>query len=535
MDELRLLFLLLQLVYRLVRGIIRMLWGIGRFIVTRLAAKLRFVPAGTAPIPKRSQPRASTGGKGGRAPAPQPAPRPAVDPALVAKLGAQVQELMKRAGALEDRCDADPLCAPLRPTLRDFVTPKLASALAEVRKASSPGALREVASLGAYLDALLRLLSLMADQRVDPSLDELIDDADTLAEACYRPVVDYCRTNDVPLSSDRTATVFGDDCSPWLGRIDDPTGLAILHLPWSWLAEVHRWPAIGHEVGHDFYDSVAGLDEELVRRLGLVDALDDPAIVDGRYGVSQDDVDRLVAVWRQELAADAFGVMMLGPAYAVTTMRIFARPDEPVQALAVSVDGDEYEVHPPGHVRVAVVCRLLGRMGYGKIADQLEQRWRAQHKEPRSIFLPSKSTGWIRIEDAPFIERSLDVATALYRDGFTALRGIPLASMPGFDFGPREHEGALRIQAAFLGGAAPSTTDARLLIAGAVLAFDARPNDNARLLRAARLAVGKLPLPVAKVPGLAGRGPGAPTREILRDAILLDAILTPRNPLLQRR
>src|SRR5438445_655449 len=73
-----------------------------------------------------------------------------------------------------------------------------------------------IASSLRYLNALMQLLARMAEQRSDPNLDELIDDADTLAEACYRPIVDYCRTSDVPLSSNRTAAVFGDDCSPSL-------------------------------------------------------------------------------------------------------------------------------------------------------------------------------------------------------------------------------------------------------------------------------------------------------------------------------
>ena len=411
------------------------------------------------------------------------------------------------------------------PTLRDFVLPQVDATLVAVRHATGATDLGPLGSTGARLDALTKLVSRMADQRCDPSYDDLIDDADTLAAACYQPVVDYCRTNDVPLSSDRTLTVFGDDCSPWLGRIDDPTGLAILHLPWTWMAEVHRWPAIGHEVGHDFYESVAGLDDEVLRRHGLTGAAEDASVLDGKDGVHVRDIDRIVTRWRRELVADAFGVMMLGPAYVVTTAAIFERPDQPMQTLAVQVDGSDYKVHPPEHVRVVALCRLLSRMGYGALGVTMEEKWRARHGEPGGLLLPVPE-GWLRIADEPFIDRAVMLTASLYQEGFAALRGIPLSSIPGFDFGPREHEAALRARDAFLADGRAPPSDPRLLIAGAVLAWAERPGDNARLLRAARRAVGRLPAPVSA--GVGAPAPRAGTeQDLLRDAFLLDVLLAP--------
>src|SRR5262249_2125265 len=154
-----------------------------------------------------------------------------------------------------------------------------------------------------------------------------------------------------------------------------------------------------------------------------------------------------------------------------------------------------YEVHPPGHVRVAAVCRLLARMGYGALGDGMEGRWRAQHGDPGGLLLPT-SFGYLRVDDEPFIESAVSVTSMLQRQGSAARKGIRLSSMPGFDFGPREHEASLRIRDAFLAGGRPRPDDARLLIAGAVLAWAERPNDGVRLLRAARLAVGALDLPV---------------------------------------
>ena len=514
-------YLLLRALFRGVRSLVR--WGVARMRAWRESG-----PGGPAP------PAPIASGPGGPAPIKKGggAPPPAIDQAAVDRVRAALKKLAVPARALNARCDAERLCVPLRPTVQDFVLPALSKAEDDLRRASTTAALRPILRSAAYLDALMSLLSLKADQRCDPSLDELIDDADALAEACYRPVVDYCRTNAVPLSSNRTAAFFGDGCSPWLGRIDDPTGLAILHLPWKWLAELHRWPAIAHEVGHDFYDSVPGLDQELLRFVGLTEMPGDARIIDGRAGVDVRDVDRIVTRWRRELIADAFGVMMLGPAYAITTAAIFASPGEPEQALAISVEEDEYEVHPPGHVRVAAVCRLLARIGYGAVADGIEQRWRRQHGKPEIVLLPTRF-GYLRVEDEPFIERAVSLTVSLQRKGFEVLRGIPLSSMPGFDFGPREHEASLRTRDAFLTGGRPRLADARLLIAGAVMAWAERPDEGVGLLRAARLAVGRLDLPVPQ-DGVAKPRASSSPQELVRDAVLLDTLLTPARASLLR-
>jgi hypothetical protein len=514
MDEYRVLLWLIRgifkVAYLLVRGVLQLVWRLLGAVVRRL----RGAPAAAPPPPPQlDQLGKATSAKGFTA-----------ERAAIERLTARVSELAKRAHGLEARCNAEPLCAPLLRTLREFALAKLDRLLVEVRRATPATDLEPLASSAGYLEALMELVSRMADQRCDPDLDELIDDADVLAAACYGPVVDYCRINGVPLGSDRAAAVFGDDCSPWLGRLDDPTGLAILNLPWKWLAEVHRWPAIAHEVGHDFYDSVAGLDDELLRRHGLGSVAGDAGVLDGSEGVAMRDVERIVVNWRHELIADAFGVMMLGPAYVVTTTAIFARPDAPNETLAVAVDGADYEGHPPGHVRVVAVCRLLARMGHGALGVSLEQKWRAQHGEPSGILLPIPD-GWLRVQDEPFIERAVAITASLYQEGFTALRGIPLSSMPGFDFGPREHEAALAAKDAFLASGRLPATDARLLIAGAVLAWAERPAEALRILRAARLAVGRLPLRVA-TGGVAAVATSS-TPELLRDAFLLGLLLEP--------
>ncbi len=508
---------LFKLVFWILRSVFRLLRAIARVLTGKMSAARESGPGASAPIPARVLQA--------KPPAPGSKAQPATaDRAAIARVAAAVTAIGGRARPLAARCDAERLCGPLRPTLRDFVLPRLTQAESALRGNVPQPALARLAASIRYLDGLTRLLEVMAEQRRDPALDELIDDADALAAACYQPVLEYCRNLGIPLSSNRTATLFGDGCSPALGRIDDPTGLAILHLPWEWLSEVHRWPAIGHEVGHDFYGSVDGLDQEVLRRAGLGQEDGRVTIVDSD-DVTMSDVARIIRRWRNELCADAFGAMMLGPAYAMATAAIFASPDDPRQALLVDADGNRYDVHPPGHVRVAAVCRLLVNTGFGQLCEDIEKRWRAQHRNPNFILLPT-TAGIVAVQDEPFIERAVALTTTLQREGHAALKGVPLYSMPGFDFGPREHVASRRIRDAFLAGSAPGAADARLLIAGAVLAWAERPQDGGRILQAARLAVGNLELPV---PRPAGASPQATETfaELVRDAFVLDLALSP--------
>jgi hypothetical protein len=106
--------------------------------------------------------------------------------------------------------------------------------------------------------------------------------------------------------------------------------------------------------------------------------------------------------------------------------------------------------------------------------------------------------------------------------------------MPGFDFGPREHVASRRIRDAFLAGETPGVADARLIIAGAVLAWAERPQDAERILRAARLAVGNLQLPVPRAAGARAQSEES-FAELVRDAFVLDLALAPTRASLLRR
>jgi hypothetical protein len=191
---------------------------------------------------------------------------------------------------------------------------------------------------------------------------------------------------------------------------------------------------------------------------------------------------------------------------------------------------------------VVLGCRLLTEMGYPTEARHLEAEWRKRHGGPRQFWVPARTGRWLGILEEPLLVRAQVVVMAFYEEGFASLADEPLRSIPGLDFGPREHQAALDTAAALLSRRSPLTRDPRILIAGAVLAWAQEPKQNARILRGARahipaVAVSRRRLRLRAEAAEADAEADASLEaeagaDVMREAILLDAIL--RRPHLGR-
>jgi hypothetical protein len=520
MDELELLIAIIVGIYKLVRWILKTFFRglFGVFNAFKRAQSGQLSP--TRAVPKEAQPA--------QVPATARPVTPGVGPALK-QLAGRMDALAKDAAADAERCVNEEPNLTFVDSLRYVADEarKLAREAPSARDGKAIGAAFQTAE---RLEGLFEILTLLADQRRSPTLLELLGDSDALAEACYRPIVDYCRQRNIRLVSDRTATGIGGD-KLFMLSIDDPSGMAPIVLPKDWSTEIGWWPAIAHEIGHDFYNSVAGLGAELRGTLKLPQG---PGKLPGP-SVRQGDVDAAVGAWMEELFADAFGTMMLGPAFVATMSWSFGSPREPVVAVAAApTKQGGFEEHPPGHVRVCCATRLLAQMGYGALADRLEANWRRAHKEPGYVYFPTRTGSWAAVSDEVVIARALQVGATLYEQGLPALAGFPLRSIPGLDFGPREHEVALQVKGALLAGRRPSVKDARLVIAGAVLAWAEQPKERARIMQVARELIDGVGVPKRR-PKWAPESQeedasaASPDAALWRDAIILDALMEPRS------
>jgi hypothetical protein len=542
MDEFELLFAIIAGIYKIIRFFVRGIFrALGALVGMARRAQGGEVARAREPV------------RVGRA---EPAPAIAeIAKATIARLPAAapaqlapqaVKDLEKQLAAIADEADGDvartenePHNQPFVPTLRAIAkrareTARTLRSAGASALATQAGQLAIARAAAVELEALLEIVKLLAQQRRQPELLALLAPSDALAAACYQPIVDFCSSRRIPLASDRTATALDGD-KLYLLRVDDPSGLALIVLPGAWSTELVWWPAIAHEIGHDFYGSVRGLDGELRRRLRL--PASGSCALPRTARLTTADLDAAVGAWQEELFADAFGTMMLGPAYVTSMSTIFARPNRPEEACAAQRSGALFEEHPPGHVRVACACRLLADMGYGADADRLLAAWRARHHQPDRIYLPSSGGNWLALAEEQVVERAYAVQETLYRTGLDALLGVPLRSIPGLDLGPREHEEARRVREALASGRRIPIRDPRLVIAGAALAWVELPDKAAVIFRAAReAALRTRPLPTIPDLDRETRNLDGPLDgELIRDAIILDALLTPRVPTFRRR
>jgi cbb3-type cytochrome oxidase subunit 3 len=447
-----------------------------------------------------------------------------VPPSLNAALQtliADLEELGRASSEHAARCQEE---APNLRFVRSFedVTAR-ANHLARRLRMRDLEVVRELSRARMHLDAVFEVTSFMAAQRRDQTLRELLGDADALAEACYRPIVEHCRRREISLSSDRAVTVLDGD-KLYFFSIDDPTGLATIVLPGAFASELGWWPALVHEIGHDFYRSVADLSKDLVTALGV------PAnarLPSGTTTLTTADLDRALFAWHEELFADAFGTMMLGPAYIRTMMWTFGTEGKEEAARARALDDGRFEEHPPSHVRVAAACRLLGRMGYGGEGDRLEAIWRKRVGPFDHVVIPTHRGLFFACEDEPVIEIAARVGTLLYEQGMPSLGEQPLRSIFGLDFGPREHAEASLVARRLAAGRQPLVRDPRLLIAGGVLAWFDHPEQAVRIYQLVRQAIWGVAEVRSPYPFQEDRPADEAriTPTLVRDALILDTLL----------
>lgn len=509
---------LIKLVAQLIWLVLRLLWWLARSAVKLmkprpLASRLPVATAPAAQVVQAERPR----------------------PAAVDRAAAERRVQLDRAlAALDRRAAAMAETARLERANRRFVnalTEFFPQELARVRQLTRntkgdlrPGLERAAGSLTAVLDEVEALMS----QRRDPELRAELGDADRLADVCYQPIIDFARAKDLPLTTGYPATQLTDfDLAIWIGFI--PTSIAPIFLPRDFFDRAAWWPALCHEIGHDFLASVRGLEPRLRADLDLPSAeLGSRPLAFRRDGLDLDEIARLFGGWFEELFCDVFGTMMCGPAYVAAMIRLFGATSDVREILIVSIDdtGRYYDPHPPRHLRLIAGCTVLERAGLHADARRLRAEWEARHTQARGpdriLFPFGGSLVPLPLERfTPILTR---IVEQLYTGPCDGLGGFGLQDITGLDYGPHEHAESLRARDALLRGQVPIVRDPRAVVAGAVFAALARPDAEARILVHARAAIPALGTDET-FPDALGDATTAADRLRLDRAALVDAIV----------
>ena len=170
------------------------------------------------------------------------------------------------------------------------------------------------------------------------------------------------------------------------------THLAPLRLPRAFEQSLWSWPAIAHEIAHDFYYSLRGLEPSLRARLGLPSKVEMPmssAELDGPW------LRNVFGAWLPEVVADTLGTMSLGPAYVETMLRAFRNPSSPQRTAAILQDRSLIDEHPPPRLRLYMATRVLHHLGRHEEADALGHGGKRTTPKLVSTSCPSVDNGLV--------------------------------------------------------------------------------------------------------------------------------------------
>ena len=492
-------------------------------------------PDATAGAPARKDaPRSARSPKAARDPRNKPRPVPAAakrptEQDFAAAARAQLDRLRHEATKLLGHAESDPRLVRLVPALREDLLGRLD--LIDRSLASSPtlSTIVQETTVLRGLDSLLRYLKTMAQQRTRGA-SSFVGDADAMADACYAPILGFTRAQGLELRTSQPVVVTGDWDLSIVPRFAS-TRVAPLRVPVGFERSLWRWPAIAHEVAHDFYYSLEPLDRELHARLGLPHEVELPASsgeVDGAW------LRQLFGAWLPEVFADVMGTFMLGPAYVETMRREFRNPSSPQRTAAIFQDNALIDEHPPARLRLYMATRVLHHLGRHEEANTLWEQWETEHADVRLYYLPLGGQ-WVGLSDEALHSIAESIIDVLVQRPWPELEGFHLRDIPGLAYLHAEHAGVERLADRLARGETVEG-DVRWIIAAAVLAAADQPRLHDPILEAARRSIVGVGAKAAE-PGPTRRLPTGTIGEALlaslkspnaiNEAIILGAAFTP--------
>ena len=189
-----------------------------------------------------------------------------------------------------------------------------------------------------------------------------------------------------------------------------------------------------------------------------------------------------------------------------------------------------------------IASRVLHHLGRHEEADELWERWEAEHHDVRFYYLPLGGD-WVGLSDQALHSVADSLVDALVQQPWPELEGFQLLNIPGFAYLHAEHREVERL-AGQLAVGDTATADARWVTAAAVLAAAATPALHDQILEAARRSIRGIgeravaaerprprQAPVLEKPRIGDALVASLTQpDAIQDAIILGAALTPYHP-----
>jgi len=290
---------------------------------------------------------------------------------------------------------------------------------------------KDAAELG---EARLALLTEAAIARHD-RMAEVMADSDAFAAALVEPLRNFARGHGLPLPPNQPISLPTDPGQEALIR-----GLFAQHpvifVPRDFGEHIFRWAAVAHEIGHILWDVEPTFRREMMRIQPSAERPWLPRAMNGRLVFN---IDAAFNAWLEEIACDAFAVILLGPAGFRGLCHALDDPREPLAAMFAAPDytGQMLDEHPPPHLRVHLAAWLLNHLGYDLEMKPLLAAWQASHEESDYLVLPVQgSRQTVAVDLQGFIDKGAYILSEMMSEEFRGLGGYPMTAVVGQELGP---------------------------------------------------------------------------------------------------
>lgn len=450
----------------------------------------------------------------------------------IVRRGEQIEADLERVGG-PARVLHEVLIADLQPQLRQAqdAIERAMTVLAEAPAEDALLFIEQSARLGPHLRGVAQVeqaFGVLADQarwRSDPTLREVLDDADAIAAAFLRPMFAFLDTHGLRFTNEAPIAAPGPGMeSVWFNLLPHHP---VVQVPDDFGEDLLRWPAVAHEIAHILFRNVPDLSGELH---GMVPAAPGAPLASIKGRSVQFDVERAFAGWIEEIFADAFCMMLLGPAALRGMVAMFEAEHQPLEVTAMSLGpgGTITGEHPPRHLRVLLAAWFLERMGYLVEPEQIRRGWDRAHGSPTELHAPTGPETYVAVPLVRFRVFGQQLLERFYTSNYAALAGYPLSAVTGLEMSPGLWAKAKKEAKKLLDGR-PFVDDPRVVIAAAIEAVTAQPGAQARIAKGVRRAVVGLGLarrPVRDANYAQPRASGDRLRGAdLRDAVVLGMLL----------
>jgi hypothetical protein len=288
------------------------------------------------------------------------------------------------------------------------------------------------------------------------------------------------------------------DAGPFTLPVDAITSLVhapigIVSLPGSYRDHPLLWPALAHETGgHDVVHADSGLEEELAK--GVRDLKGLPA------GVGS-----LWSAWMDETVADVYGLLNVGPSFALSLSAFFSSlekafgesstPGVISNRLPVQ-NGSLADVHPVDLLRLYLAQGVVGKLS--ALAPATSHAWQtligevatqaAGGKNTIDLFDIESKTVVQSLPLAPMADAARAVGAYIVTARLQALQGHCIQDIETWDDGDEDAANAIAAALAANHSIVALGDDAQLL-AGATVAFYKKPADYDAITKALNAAL----------------------------------------------